>query len=104
MCLHEGITTNCCSQVCIKSATKKTFEHNYLSIIQTNIDDPDILWGHCSNIYKDMIQKLHNNAARVIIGNFYYISFRGIGTGTQLGMEFPMIANISIHQALFLNI
>ncbi len=56
----------------------------YQSTVQSHIDYCLTVWGFTSNVYIDMVQRLQNRAARIIIGN-YDRDVRGIDLVRDLG-------------------
>ena len=59
----------------------------YISTIQPKIDYAISIWGYCSNVYKDLIIRLHHRAARIVCGNMDFIETRGADLVTELGWQ-----------------
>ena len=66
-----------------KFLNKDLLSKIFITCIQPHIEYALTVWGDCSHI--DKIQRLQNQAARIICKNFDYVNFRGLRLVKQLG-------------------
>ena len=68
-----------------KVLPKALLEKIYLSCIQSHLDYACTVWGNCGQTLRKKIQRLQNQAARIICNNFDYINYDGIDLVKSLG-------------------
>ena len=70
-----------------KVLNKALLHKQFISCIQTCIDNAVSVWGSCSEQTKDLICRLQRRAARIIAGNFDFINTRGADLMKDLGWQ-----------------
>ena len=66
---------------------KHFLNQQYVSCIQPCFDYAISVWGSCSDRNKSLLIRLQRRAARIVTGNFDYITTRGSDLVTQLGWQ-----------------